>query len=89
MDGIQYLDLGAKILLAGEIPASVEDNPRDGVWLVARYARSVDELIDAGNDRLSRAAAGSAHGMTSLRDRNSLDVVIVVHAEDILGMDAG
>jgi hypothetical protein len=78
MDSIQLLDPGTAICLIGDLPAAVESNPRDGAWLVARAA--------IGSERLRAADRESAHGFTFLRNPESIDALLVVHADDILGV---
>lgn len=77
MDAIQTLAPGTKIRLTGELAAAVEANPRDGAWLLAR---------SQGRDRLRAASDLSCHGFTLVSDPDSLDVLIYVHADDILGV---
>jgi hypothetical protein len=77
MDEIQRLAPGTKIRLTGELSAAVESNPRDGAWLVAR---------SQGRERLRAASKLSSHGFTLVSDPDSLDVLIYVHADDILGI---
>jgi hypothetical protein len=89
MDGIQYLKRGEHIRLVGDVPASVEENPCDGVWLLARYSQPIGDLTNGMDRRLSEGVRNSEHGMTVLRDAGSLDALIVVHAEDILGLELG
>ena len=88
MDSIQYLARGTKILLIGDVPAAVEDNPRDGAWLVARFSHSSPELAATGGERLRAADRKSAHGLTFVRDRHTPDVLVIVHADDIVGVRA-
>ena len=86
MDSIQYLERGTKIALVGDVPAAVEDNPRDGAWLVARFSHSSPELAATGGERLRAADRKSSHGLTFVRDRATPDVLVIVHADDILGV---
>ncbi len=86
MDSIQYLSRGTKISLIGDVPAAVEDNPRDGAWLVARFSHSSPELATTGPERLRAADRKSVHGLTFVRDRETPDVLVVVHADDIVGV---
>jgi hypothetical protein len=86
MNEIQYLQPGTKISLIGDVPAAVEDNPRDGAWLVARFSHDSPALTATGSDRLRAADRESAHGLTFLRDRETPDVLVIVHADDILGV---
>ena len=86
MDAIQLLNPGTKIRLIGDVPAAVEDNPRDGAWLVARFSHDSPALTATGSERLRAADRESAHGMTFLRDRNTPDVLVIVHADDIVGV---
>jgi hypothetical protein len=37
MEGIQFLQPGTKVRLIGGLDAFVEENPRDGSWLVVSY----------------------------------------------------
>jgi hypothetical protein len=78
MESIQLLDPGTAIRLVGDVPAAVEANPRDGAWLVARAA--------IGSERLRAADRESEHGFTYLRNPESIDALVVVHADDILGI---
>ena len=86
MDAIQLLDPGTPIRLIGDIPASVDQNPRDGAWLVARFSHTSPALTATGGERLRAADRESAHGLTFLRDRDTRDVLVVVHADDIVGI---
>ena len=86
MESIQLLNPGTKIRLIGDVPAAVEDNPRDGAWLVARFTHDSPALTATGGERLRAADRKSVHGMTFLRDRTSPDVLVIVHADDIVGM---
>jgi hypothetical protein len=86
VDEIQYLDPGTKIRLIGDVPAQVEDNPRDGAWLVARFSHSSPALTATGSDRLRAADRESEHGLTFLRDLDTPDVLVIVHADDIVGV---
>jgi hypothetical protein len=86
MDSIQYLERGTKIQLIGDVPAAVEDNPRDGAWLVARFSHSSPELAAGGGELLRAADRESAHGLTFLRDRDTPDVLVIVHADDIVSV---
>jgi len=86
MDSIQLLNPGTKIQLIGNVPASVDENPRDGAWLVARFSHSSPALTVTGSDRLKAADRESMHGMTFMRERETLDVLVVVHADDIVGV---
>lgn len=86
MEAIQWLRRGTKIDLIGNVPASVEDNPRDGSWLVARFSHTSPALAAQGGDRLRAADRASRHGLTFLRDIDTPDVLVVVHAEDIVGV---
>jgi hypothetical protein len=86
MDSIQYLERGTKIALIGDVPAAVEDNPRDGAWLVARFSHSSPELTATGGERLRAADRQSSHGLTFVRDRETPDVLVIVHADDIVGV---
>jgi hypothetical protein len=86
MDSIQHLERGTKISLISGVPAAVEDNPRDGAWLVARFSHSSPELAATGSERLRAADRESVHGLTFVRDRATPDVLVVVHADDIVGL---
>ncbi len=86
MESIQYLERGTKISLIGGLPAAVEDNPRDGAWLVARFTHSSPELAATGGARLQAADRESVHGLTFVRDRATPDVLVIVHADDIVGV---
>ncbi len=88
MNEIQYLEPGTKIRLIGDVPAAVEDNPRDGAWLVARFAHESPELTATGGDRLRAADRESVHGLTFFRDGETPDVLMIVHADDIVGVRA-
>ena len=85
MDEIQYLKPGTKIRLIGDVPAAVEANPRDGAWLVARFSHDSPALTATGSERLRAADRKSEHGLTFLRDGSSPDVLVIVHADDIVG----
>jgi hypothetical protein len=86
MESIQLLDPGTAIRLIGDIPASVAENPRDGAWLVARFSHTSPALTTAGGERLRAAERESVHGLTFLRDRDTPDVLVIVHADDIVGV---
>lgn len=86
MDAIQLLDPGTAIRLIGDIPAAVAENPRDGAWLVARFSHTSPALAATGAERLRAADRSSVHGMTFLRDRDTPDVLVIVHADDIVGV---
>ena len=59
------------------MPAEVERNPRDGVWLLVRV-RDAAEAV--------RAFAESEHGAVSFRETGSPDLFLYVHADDVLGL---
>jgi hypothetical protein len=85
MDSIQNLSPGTKIRIVGDLPAEVEQNPRDGVWLLARCPQSASDA--AGDDELFRLAAKqSPHSWTSLRDPRTGELLVILHADDILGI---
>jgi hypothetical protein len=86
MDSIQLLNPGTRISLIGDVPASVAENPRDGAWLVARFSHSSPALAATGGDRLRAADRASVHGLTFVRDPQSPDVLVIVHADDIVGI---
>jgi hypothetical protein len=86
MESIQLLDRGTPITLIGDIPAFVDDNPRDGAWLVARFSHTSPALTATGSERLRAADRESEHGFTFLRDRDTPDVLVIVHADDIVGV---
>lgn len=81
MSGIERLEPGAKILLGGYVPAVVEDNPRDGSWIVVRYSRALNNGKAATT--LKALAENSEHGMILLPSIDSTDAILVVHAEDV------
>lgn len=81
MDELERLERGARVRLVGDLPVRVEDNPRDGVWILTRYAPA--STAD-GADALRRADRRSEHGLTTMRDAGSSDVLVVVHADDVL-----
>ena len=85
MDSIQYLLPGTKIRIVGDLPAEVEQNPRDGVWLLARCSNSG---IGAGDQRepFLLAAKESPHSWTSLEDAHTGELLVILHADDILGI---
>lgn len=89
MDGIQYLKPGTALRLVGDLAAAVEQNPRDGVWLLARCPRRDEDFVHAAGDRFSAAAESSVHGLMFVRDPESLDLLVYVHADDILDVAVG
>jgi hypothetical protein len=85
MDSIQNLSPGTKIRIVGDLPAEVEQNPRDGVWLLARCTNlTIDPAGDWEQFRL--AAEQSPHSWTSLRDPRTGELLLILHADDILGI---
>ncbi|HEV7967203.1 MAG TPA: hypothetical protein VGP19_06530 [Candidatus Acidoferrales bacterium] len=85
MDSIQYLLPGTKIRIVGDLLAEVEQNPRDGVWLLARCP-------DPGSDVAGElepfllAASQSPHSWTCLKDSRTGELLVILHADDILGI---
>lgn len=71
---IERLDPGTRIELIGGVTATVEQNPRDGVWLLARVS---------ARDWVARAFAASEHGAVTFREPGSSDVLLYVHADDV------
>jgi hypothetical protein len=49
---IRDLAIGARIVLAGGAEAEIVDNPRDGVWLFARYLSSPEDPGLAGREEM-------------------------------------
>jgi hypothetical protein len=86
MDEIQRLKQGTPIELIGGCPAIVEHNPEDGVWLLARVPSSVSNGKGSTTGRLRDAFDDSIHGLVSFRDETSHDILLYVHADDILGV---
>jgi hypothetical protein len=85
MDSIQKLLPGMKIRIVGDLPAEVEQNPRDGVWLLARCSNSGRDA--AGDwEPFQFAAELSPHSWTSLRDPRTGELLVILHADDILGI---
>ena len=85
MDSIQYLLPGTKIRIVGDLPAEVEQNPRDGVWLLARCSNSGSGTAGKSEPFLL-AASESPHSWTSLKDRETGELLLILHADDILGI---
>ncbi len=83
MEGIQFLQPGTKVRLIGGLDAFVEENPRDGSWLVVSYR---DERLGLPSEpsRYRFGANGSVHGMTLLKYTHDRGSLVVVHADDIL-----
>ena len=86
MDSIQLLEPGTKIRLPATCPRRSPKIRADGAWLVARFSHTSPALTATGGERLRAADRESVHGMTFLRDRDTPDVLVVVHADDILGL---
>ncbi len=80
MDEIQTLDPGTRIRLIGDMHAAVEDNPRDGAWLLARM---LPQPVLPMAESLRIASARSAHGIVSIPDPQR-GMLLYVHADDIL-----
>jgi hypothetical protein len=85
MDSIQYLLPGTKIRIVGDLLAEVEQNPRDGVWLLARCSNSGKESTGEWEPFLL-AAKDSPHSWTSLKDSATGELLVILHADDILGI---
>jgi hypothetical protein len=45
---LQDIDAGTKLRLKGGILAVVEDNPRDGMWIVVRYLETPEGPVEGG-----------------------------------------
>ena len=88
MDEIQRLKRGTPIELIGGCAAVVEQNPKDGVWLLARVPSSVSNGEGSATSRLREAFDHSIHGVVSFRDAESQDLLLYVHADDIVGAGA-
>jgi len=50
---IRELDPGRRIKLRDGTVAEVQDNPRDGAWLVVRYISVPDDPASAGREELA------------------------------------
>jgi hypothetical protein len=44
---LQDIDPGTKLRLRGDIVAIVDDNPRDGMWIVVRYLENPAGPVDS------------------------------------------
>jgi hypothetical protein len=44
---LQDIEPGTKLRLKGDILAIVDDNPRDGMWIVVRYLERPDGPVDS------------------------------------------
>jgi hypothetical protein len=86
MDEIQRLKDGTPIELIGGCAAIVERNPKDGVWLLARVPSNVSNGKGSTTGLLREAFDDSIHGMVSFRDETSQDILLYVHADDIVGV---
>jgi len=86
MDDIQFLRRGARIRIVGNLPAVVEHNPEDGAWLLARYVRAPTEPGEQAREAVMQAGLQSPHTWTSMTDERTGDVLVYLHAGDILGM---
>jgi hypothetical protein len=58
---LQDIDPGTKLLLKGDIIAIVDDNPRDGMWIVVRYLETPDGMV--GSDRIEMVMADDVIGL--------------------------
>jgi hypothetical protein len=85
MDSIQYLLPGTKIRIVGDLPAEVDENPRDGVWLLARCPNSGTDTTGKWEAFLV-AESRSPHSWTSLKDSETGELLVILHADDILGI---
>ena len=52
---VQLLEPGEKLQLKGGIVAVVQENPRDGMWIVVRVIATADGPVDG--ERIEMAAA--------------------------------
>jgi len=85
IDLIQLLKPGTRIRILGDLPAAVEQNPRDGAWLVARCSRR-DLAPAAGHNQFDKARSATRHSWNYRIDTETGDALIILHAEDILGL---
>jgi hypothetical protein len=46
---LQTIEPGTKLRLRGGIIAVVDDNPRDGMWIVVRYIETPDGPVSSDN----------------------------------------
>jgi hypothetical protein len=58
---LQDIDPGTKLRLRGDILAVVDDNPRDGMWIVVRYLEKPDGPVDS--DALEMVMADDVVGL--------------------------
>ena len=49
---IRDLAVGTRVVLATGIEAEIVSNPKDGVWLFARYLSSVDDPAIVGQEEM-------------------------------------
>ncbi len=49
---IMLLEPGRKIMLANGVTAEVVSNPRDGVWIFARYVSSAGDVSLVGTEEM-------------------------------------
>jgi hypothetical protein len=49
---IRDLAVGTKVVLTGGAEAEIVDNPKDGVWLFARYLSSPDDPALVGAEEM-------------------------------------
>jgi len=67
------------------VVAEVEQNPRDGVWLLVRV-RAGGAVTNGALGHVARAFALSDHGTVSFRESESPDLLLYVHADDVLAL---
>jgi hypothetical protein len=63
---LQDLEPGTRLRLRGDILAVVDDNPRDGMWIVVRYLETPAGPVDG--DQIEMVMADDVIGLAEIPD---------------------